>query len=144
MGSTLKKTYFLCLGPALITVIILTVLKGASWPAPGEIPYPPVLAPVIFVLSVIFAVAAPICYRTLFAYAVREQKRTSVSKLLDFERNLIRLALITPYLCLVAYALDFPNFYFGGCALMSLYALYYFYPSRSKLAFEKRIFRVEN
>lgn len=144
MGSMLKKSYFLYLSPAVIMLIALTVLKGTSHLMAETIPYPPILAAIIFVLSVIFALAAPIFYRTLFAYTVRDLKNTPSKKLLCFERNLLRIALITPYLGIAAYMLDFPNLYFGGCVLMSLYALYYFYPSQTRLAFEKRIFRVRD
>jgi len=144
MGNTLKKTYFLCLGPAVITFIGLTLLKMTSSLDPGGITYPPIFAAVIFFLSVIFALAAPILYRTMFAHSMRDMKNTTAHELLRFERNLIRIVLITPYLGLVAYMLDFPNLYFGGCVLMSLYALYYFYPSQTRLAFEKRIFRVKD
>lgn len=144
MVGTLKKTYFFYLSPAVITFIVLTILKASSTLNPGDIAYPPILAAGIFVLSVLFALAAPIFYRTVFAHCVRDMKNTAAHELLRFERNLIRIALITPYLGLVAYMFDFPNLYFGGCVLMSLYALYYFYPSQSRLAFEKRIFRVKD
>lgn len=144
MAETLKKTYFFYLGPVVITFIVLTILKASSSLNPGDITYPPILAAVIFVLSVLCALAAPIFYRTFFAHCVRNMKNTASHELLRFERNLLRIALITPYLGLVAYMLDFPNLYFGGCVLMSLYALYYFYPSQTRLAFEKRIFRVSD
>jgi H+/Cl- antiporter ClcA len=142
MDGMLKKTYVMYLIPAIIAFVVLTILKASSALNPGDISYPPIVAPFIFFLSVLFALAAPIFYRTVFAHSVRDMKNTSAHELLRFERNLIRIALITPYLGLVAYMLDFSNMYFGGCILMSLYALYYFYPSQSRLAFEKRIFKV--
>ena len=144
MVGTLKKTYFFYLSPAVIMFIVLTVLKASSTLNPRSIAYPPIFAAVIFVLSVLFALAAPIFYRTLFAHGMRDKKTTPASELLRFERNLLRITSITPYLGLVSYMLDFPNLYFGGCVLMSLYAIYYFYPSQSRLAFERRIFRVSD
>lgn len=142
MDGMLKKTYVLFLIPAAIAFVVLTLMKASSVLNPGDISYPPIVAPFIFFLSAVFALAAPIFYRTVFAHSVRDMKTTTAHELLIFERNLIRIALITPYMGLVAYMLDFPNVYFGGCILMSLYALYYFYPSQARLAFEKRIFKV--
>ena len=144
MVGTLKKTYFFYLSPAVIMFLVLTVLKASSTLNPGAIAYPPIFAAVIFVLSVLSALAAPIFYRTVFAHGKRDKKSTPANELLRFERNLLRITSITPYLGLVSYMLDFPNLYFGGCVLMSLYAVYYFYPSQSRLAFERRIFRVSD
>ncbi len=142
MDGMLRKTYVMSLIPAVIAFVVLTLLKASSALNPGDISYPPIVAPFIFFLSVLFALAGPIFYRTVFAHSVRDMKNTTAHELLRFERNLIRIALITPYMGLVAYMLDFPNLYFGGCILMSLYALYYFYPSQARLTFEKRIFKV--
>ena len=54
----------------------------------------------------------------------------------------MRVALVTPYLTLAGYWLALPKFYLSGAVLMTLYAGYYFYPSRRRLEFDRRIFRV--
>ncbi len=141
MTGTLRKTYFLLLIPAIILFILISACKLSPFTPEGLL-YPPLFAAVIFMLSVLFALAAPVFYRSVFAYRLRIRTSTTPSELIRFERNLIRIALITPYLGLVAYGFEFPDLYFGGSVLMSLYAVYYFYPSNRRLAFERRIFRV--
>lgn len=101
------------------------------------------LAPLVFVLSVIFGIAAPIFFRSLFAHKISNEKSTTESKLIKFEQSLIRIALVTPYLGLIAYFLEFQKFYFSATFIMALYSVYYFYPSQKRIAFEKRIFRVK-
>jgi len=44
---------------------------------------------------------------------------------------------------LVAYLLEFPRFYLAGTVLMALYAVYYYYPSKKRIQFERKIFRVK-
>lgn len=142
MAEELKRAYFSQLIPAVVLLIILMVIKEYTGGFPESRPYPVFLAAGVFFISVLTALAGPVFYRTVFAYRVREVKNTPQDVLARFERNLIRIALITPYLCIAAYVFEFPNLYFGGSVLMSLYAIYYFYPSDTRLSFEKRIFRV--
>ena len=91
----------------------------------------------------VFAVALPIFFRTLFAHKIRHQKSTSEAELIKFERNFLYIALVAPYLMLVAYLLEFPRFYLAGTVLMALYAVYYYYPSKKRIQFERKIFRVK-
>jgi hypothetical protein len=102
-----------------------------------------ILAPSIFVLSVILAVALPIFYRTFFAHNRRHVESISEMELNKFERNLIYITLVTPYLALAALLLELPRFYTAGTILMGIYAVYYFYPSRKRIALDRRIFRVK-
>lgn len=142
MADALKKTYFSQLIPAIAFLIISMAIREYTQLLPASIAYPPFFAALIFFLSVLFALAGPVFYRSVFAHRVRDLKNTPHYELIRFERNLIRIALVTPYLSIVAYLFEFPNLYFGGSILMSLYAIYYFYPSGTRLNFEKRIFRV--
>lgn len=105
---------------------------------PGE---PLIVA--VFILSLVFAIALPILIRTLFASSQRNSKQVQAEDFLVFERRLIRTALVAPYLSLVAYLYRFPEFYLAGSFLAALYAVYYFFPSERRIAFEKRIFRVQ-
>jgi hypothetical protein len=102
-----------------------------------------ILAPWIFILSVVCAVGLPIFYRALFAHKNRFERGISENELIKFERNLIFIAMVTPYLALTAYFLELPRFYATGVFLMGLYAIYYFYPSERRLAFDRRIFKVK-
>jgi apolipoprotein N-acyltransferase len=143
MVEDLKRTYFILLVPAVIGFIVLFFSLKLNWIHLKLYPVPKMLALTLFILSVVFAVALPIFYRTLFANKIRHQTETSEAEWLKFEQNSIRIALVTPYLTLTAHFLDLPKFYLSGTILMALYAIYYFYPSKKRIAFERRIFRVK-
>ena len=142
MAKKLKKTYFILLLPAVFGIIAIFLAKTYSVLALGQPPFLGIIAPFIFILSVIFAVALPIFYRTLFAHRVRHLKNISENNLMKFELNLLYFALVTPYLTLIAFLLELPRFHLAGTVLMALYAVYYYYPSQKRIRFEKRIFRV--
>jgi hypothetical protein len=44
---------------------------------------------------------------------------------------------------LIAQILQLPRFHLAGTIIMALYALYYYYPSKRRIDFERRIFRVK-
>ena len=142
MTQKLRKTYLILLLPAVSGIIIIFLAKTYNYRALGQVEFLGVVAPLIFILSVIFAIALPIFYRTLFVHRVRHLKNLSKNNLIKFELNLLYIALVTPYLTLIAFLLELPRFYLAGSVLMALYAVYYYYPSHKRIQFEKRIFRV--
>ncbi len=142
MTQKLRKTYLILLLPAVSGIIIIFLAKTYNYLALGQVEFLGVMAPLIFILSVIFAIALPIFYRTLFAHRVRHLKNLSENNLIKFELNLLYIALVTPYLTLIAFFLELPRFYLAGSVFMALYAVYYYYPSHKRIQFEKRIFRV--
>ena len=143
MIKKLKKTYFSLLIPAMVGFICIYLSKKFNFFNFDQLQFISILSPIVFVLSVIFGLAAPIFFRSLFAHKMRNEKSTTESKLIRFEQSLIRIALVTPYLGLLAYLFEFKQFYFTATFLVTLYAVYYFYPSQKRIAFEKRIFRVK-
>ncbi len=143
MNSKLKRTYFIILFPAILGFISIFFCQQFGLININLADIPTGMAPIILVLSVVFAVALPIFYRTLFANKIRHQTKTSETKWLKFEQNLIRIALVTPYLTLSAYFLRLSEFHLAGSTLAALYSVYYFYPSEKRIAFERRIFRVK-
>ncbi|MFO7785122.1 MAG: hypothetical protein ACQET7_08165 [Thermodesulfobacteriota bacterium] len=143
MANKLKKTYFALLIPSILALVSAYAARRIGLISLNENIALTFIAPCVFVLSVILALALPIFFRSLFAHTMRHQKTVPKTILIKFERRLILISLITPYLILPAYLLDFPDFYFMGTALMALYAVYYFYPSAKRIQFEKRLFRVQ-
>lgn len=143
MTHDLKRIYFTLLLPAVagfIAVFVLQHFHLVDWNIPD---IPPVVHPLVFIISVCFALAFPILYRTVFASQRRHQKYTAEAEWLKFERNLLYIALVTPYVCLIAQILKLPRFHLAGTILMALYAVYYYYPSKKRIDYEQRIFRVK-
>jgi MFS family permease len=139
----LKRIYFTLLLPAVagfIAIFLMQHFHLVDWNIPN---IPRAIHPFVFIISVCFAVAFPILYRTVFANKMRHQTHTAEEDWLKFERNLLYIAMATPYVCLIAQILKLPRFHLGGTIIMALYAVYYFYPSKKRIDYERRIFRVK-
>ena len=143
MTEELKKTYFIFLLPSILGFTLAGGAKSYDLIEIGSDNFIEIAGPIIFILCIALAVAFPIFYRALFAHKSRDLINLSEKKLYKFERTLINVVMITPYLALIAYFFDLPRFYTASAILIGLYAVYYFYPSKTRIAFEKRIFRVK-
>jgi len=143
MTGELRKTYFMLLMPAVVGVVVLFFVRSFELLDLGSFQFQGLLAAVLFILSVIFAIGLPVFLRSLFAHKVRDQKNVSEAELLQFERTFLYIALITPYVTLAAFIFEIPRFYCGATVIMALYAVYYYYPSERRVQFERRIFRVK-
>ena len=143
MTAELKRTYFIFLLPVLLGFIVIYAAGTYNFIFMGPFHCKEILASSIFILSIVLAIALPMFYRTLFAHSNRDRKGISEADFVKFERRLIYIAMLAPYLALAAYALAFSQFYTTGALLMGLYAVYYFYPSKKRLTLDRRIFRVK-
>lgn len=141
MTDDLKKNYFAFLLPSILGFALAGWAKAFDFMRFDTVNVSEVSGPVIFMLCITLTIAFPIFYRTLFAHKLREFKNVSEKELFKFERTLITVAMITPYLALTAFFLELPRFYTAGALLMGFYAVYYFYPSKRRIAFDRRIFR---
>ena len=141
MSKKLKKVYLTLLLPSIIGFALAGGAKSFDIIENGSVSFIEIAGPLIFILCIALAIAFPIFYRTLFAHKSRDMISVSEKELLNFERTLINVVMITPYLALIAYFLELPRFYTASAILMGLYVVYYFYPSKMRIAFDKRIFR---
>ena len=141
MSRELKKAYLTLLLPSILGFTLAGWAKAYDFIEIGSENFTQIAGPLIFILCIALAIAFPIFYRTLFAHKNRDLISVSDKKLLKFERTSINVVMITPYLALLSYFFEMPRFYTAGAILIGLYAVYYFYPSKSRIAFDKRIFR---
>lgn len=143
MNNELISFYFKILLPSIIGFVIIGVLKYFNIVTLGSLKYIDFFAPAVFVLSVISAIAMPIFFRTIFANKMRNEKAVPLEDFVKFEQRILYVSLITPYLALIAFAFNFPKFHLAASFLMAIYAAYYYYPSKRRINFDKRIFRVK-
>jgi hypothetical protein len=143
MNNELISPYVKVLLPSIIGFLIIGLLKYLKIITLGPVKYIEFFAPSVFVLSVISAIALPIFSRTIFANKMRNQKAVSLGDFFKFERRILYISLITPYLALIAFTFDFPKFHLAGSFIMAIYAAYYYYPSKRRINFDKKIFRVK-
>ena len=141
MTDELKKNYFFLLVPLILGFILAGWVKAYDLVEISSDNLIGIAGPFIFVFCIALAIGFPIFYRTLFAHKNRDLISVSENKLLKFERTLINVTMITPYLSLSAFILDLSHFYTASAILMGLYVVYYFYPSKKRIAFDRRIFR---
>ena len=143
MRKELKKLYATLLLPSIMGFVLVAWAKGNHFVQIDAKHLIAVIGPFIFILCIALAVAFPIFYRTVFAFRHRHFVSVSEEELLKFERRLVYVVMITPYLALTAMLLELPRFYTVTAILMGLYAGYYFYPSTKRIASERSIFRVK-
>jgi hypothetical protein len=141
MSRQLKKVYFTLLLPLILGFILAGWAKSFNLIVISSADLIKIIGPSIFFLSFVLAIAFPLFFRTLFAQKGRHRISISEAELLKFERTLIDVVMITPYLALLSYFFELPRFYTASATLIGLYAVYYFYPSKKRIAFEKRVFR---
>lgn len=101
-----------------------------------------VTAVIVLVLAALFSLGLPIFYRALFASRVKTRKSLTIQEFLKFEREVIVISMTAPYFILITMLLNLPGFYFATVVIISLYAVYYYFPSERRIEFEKRLFRI--
>ncbi len=143
MYKALKKKYYYIVIPTIVIAIALIIFKHYDILQITPTPFiQNTISPVIFILTTLLAIAFPVLHRTIFNNKIKESKFITPDKFYRYQNQLLYLTAFTPYLVLIAYVLHLPQFFFGGTALFSLYALYFYYPSEKRIRNEMRIYRV--
>ncbi len=144
LEARLRKCYIAMLAPAIVGFIVVVLARSFSAQAVVAAGFlQRVIASVLFASAFAFGIAFPILFRTLFVHKNRHEKGISEDVLFKFERNTLYIALITPYIALAGFLLEIPRFHLVGTLLACFYAVYYFYPSRKRIQYERRIFRAK-
>jgi hypothetical protein len=114
-------------------------LTDGALPSPsGPLPW----GPLVFILAAVCGLAGPILYRSYFAFVCRNRSRIDPDVFMRFERHLILIGMASLALAMGTDMLAAPLFYRAGSLLTALYAVYSTFPSRNRLALDRRLFRV--
>ena len=138
----LKKIYLKLLYPFLILIVLIYLGQFLGIFGRVDKEFSKNISVTLLVLTALFSVALPIFYRSLFANKVKDRKSITINEFLKFEKNLIIIAMITPYFLVFTVLLNLSGFYFGTIVIIALYAVYYYYPSEKRVEFEKKLFRI--
>lgn len=130
------------IAPAVGLFLLFGLARQLGIAAPGQFGLPNVVPSIVFVVSAITALAAPLFLRTLFAHSMRGKTKVSAQSFLSFQKKILWVSMVTPYFAFMAYCCDFPRFYATAIVLLALYAVYYYFPSEKRIAFDRKIFRV--
>jgi len=138
-----KQAFYRRLLPALVVLAAAAAARGWGVVVPLSPTAARTAGIVLFAGAVLFAVGLPVWIRAAFANRVRMQHRVGETDFTGFQSRLITAALVAPYLAAAAVALPLDAFYQAGTVLAALYAVYYQYPSQRRIAFDRRLFRVD-
>lgn len=144
MDERLRQIYCRWLLPALVAAAGIMAVRamGPGFARPWVVGISAWM-PWFFCISLTGAMAGPVVVRVAFAHGVKGKARVGETAFFRFRRRLIHVAMIGPYLALVALVPDFPGFHGLGILLAAFYAIYYGYPSRARIDFDRRLFRVK-
>jgi len=141
MNHPLKRVFLAMLLPPILGFGIACLAFPDRCPIQLSADAVAVVSFTVFVLAAFFGMAGPILYRSQFVHRHRNDINVSTQELLRFEKNLTMMVMLTPYMALAAYLVPMPPFHRYGTLLLALYAVYYYYPSEKRLAFDRRLFR---
>lgn len=144
MQKTLQRYYAIALIPVVCFFTGFFLLKKLDLFIFEVDAVPPMIYQILFVLSAVSAFAAPLFIRSAFAHASRNRQSVSPDDFFVFQKRLLAASQITPYFAVAAMILGFPKFYSAAIILMALYSVYYYYPSRRRIEFDRKIFRVKS
>ncbi len=128
--------------PVIVFFAVLFCFRYSGEVLRQSIAVHPFWSPILFTLAAVTGIAGPVLVRTLFAHASHHKKQVDPEDFLAFQYRILRVSLITPYLTFIGILFELPRFYAGGMVLIALYALYYSFPSRTRIMFDRKIFRV--
>jgi len=143
MQPILKRQYTIIIIPALCLFLVFGLARQLNFITSGQFVISSVLHSMVFILSAITAIAGPLFFRTLFAHSMRKQSQVPAKEFLSFQKKILWISMITPYLAFIAVLCDFPRFFAAAIVLMALYAVYYYFPSQKRINFDQKIFRVK-
>ena len=143
MQARLKRVYLRWLLPPLAAAAALLLLEqvhpalASAWAGRIE-----AALPWLFGASAALAVAGPVMVRAVFAHGVQNRRRVPAAAYYRFRLRLVYAAVSVPYLALWVVGTGSAGFFRSGIWLAALYAVYYGYPSRQRVDFDRRLFRV--
>jgi hypothetical protein len=139
----LIKTYLKLLMPIIVLLFILYLSQILNVWGSTHIEAKRLIYVLFFILAGVFSLALPVFYRALFVSKLKDRKIIPLEEFLGFEKKLIIISMISPYIIIIPIIFNFPSFYFAGIILFSLYSIYYYYPSEKRIEFEKKLFRIK-
>jgi hypothetical protein len=138
----LQKFYFIILLPAVTGYVFMSILEQSDM-APDRWPIPPVGSGLLVFSAGFLAIVLPVWFKIIFVRRVKLRKKISIAEFVRYQKIILFYAELSLYIVLVAERFQVPRMPMLLIALCGFYAAYYFFPSKRRLEFEKRLFRVE-
>ncbi len=139
----LKRTYINLLLPAVFLIVLVYLGQFLNILNKEQIQSVRIVSIILFTLGALFSFALPIFLRASFVNKVKDLKQVTIDQFITFEKKLLSVVMLSPYVVFLAVIFNIPNFYLSGTVLFGLYAVYYYYPSEKRIKFERKIFKVK-
>ncbi|MEA2065824.1 MAG: hypothetical protein U9O65_01785 [Thermotogota bacterium] len=100
---------------------------------------------ILMFVALLFAFVIPFWYRLTFINKWKKlvEDKKYEEKAFLFEKNFLIMPLLTPYIMILSFIVGVDRIPMIIIILLSLYSVYYYYPSVRRINLEKRIFKVE-
>lgn len=141
MQKELQTFYFTIITPPLIFFIILyladifdVMFKLGSGSHYIEIG--------LLGMAVLLAFVVPMWYRILFVKKVKGRRFVEKELFMKFQKSFLMISQSTLYIALLAFYLQTSKWIMFTIVLLTLYALYFYYPSEKRIESEKKLFKV--
>ena len=141
MLSDLQKHYLKLIAPSISLFLIFGASEIFHFSDFNKLTPPSFFPVLFFILSSITAIAGPLFLRSLFAHFMRDEKQVATDSFIKFEKGLISISMLTPFFAFIAIVCEFDKFYSASIILLSLYSIYYYFPAKKRIDFDKKIFR---
>ncbi len=142
MDKDFKKHYFKLITPTILLFLIFGVSETFHLSLLKKFTAPSFFPTLFFILSAITAIAGPLFIRTYFAHSKRNEKQVSKESFKKFQKGLMNLSMLTPFFAFIAIVSEFEKFYCASIIMFALYSIYYYFPTKKRVDFDKKIFRV--
>ncbi len=140
MRRNLQKFYFIMILPAVTGYVLLYVLEQLGM-APERWPIPPIGSGILVFSAGFLAVVLPVWFKIIFVRRVRHRKKITAAEFIRYQKIILFCAELSLYVVLMAERFEVPRMPMMLIVLCGFYAAYYFFPSRRRLEFEKKLFR---
>lgn len=136
-----QKFYWIILIPAVLAVCVLALNQTFGTPFLTRQASRPVSL-CILVLTGVLAIILPLWQRIMFCRHQTGKSGTDLKIFLRFEKRFMLSGLLATYMIPLGYFCRLPQVPLFWIIIFSLYAVYYYFPSRKRIALESKIFRV--
>lgn len=129
--------------PAVTIILLVKIAQSAGWltfriDAPGR-----VFEVGLLLIAVCSALLSPFLYRIYFIGQYKNQQYTPERAFVRFQKNTLSIAVFTSYLFILTLVYTVAPYIQISILLLTLYAAYFYYPSKKRLTFEVKLFRVK-
>lgn len=143
LEKKLQKLYFLIITPAFLIIFLFFISENLNHAAvlykAGRL-----MSTTLMVFTAITSVILPVWYKIILLKKFRNDKKLSYANFAGYQYRIILTIGFSLYWIFPAYIYRLDKIPFAIIGFFILYGLYYYYPSKTKIDAEKRLFKIDD